>query len=363
MKKLSYFIPVILMFFLLGNTNPVFSQDNSPVNVFDFMSAGEDASPLFESYLEPFGKSTAIAMGGGWYNTGKVHKLFGFDLTMTVNVVSVPDADHIFQLGDLDFAALEGTGEAPTISGPLKDDQPELVLSQDIDGQEYELARFNTPPGIGLRSIPMPTANLSFGLPFNTDISVRYVPQINIGDVGKIGLWGIGFKHDVKQWIPVVKKLPFDFSLMGGHTRFSTSYADDLFTLDDLNSFSPQEFDKPDNIDFNNQEMVIGVNSTTFNLILSKKLPIVTPYVSAGFVKSKFYTKVNGNFPIPSADLDEDNNIIVTAEEDPIDFGIDYNNFNVSAGLRLQFAIFTLHAQYTKQDYSMISGGVGISFR
>jgi hypothetical protein len=53
---------------------------------------------------------------------------------------------------------------------------------------------------IGVKSIPV-IGNLQLGL--------RYLPSMKIGDFGKVGQFGLKIQHEVTQYIPVVKDLPF----------------------------------------------------------------------------------------------------------------------------------------------------------
>jgi len=45
------------------------------------------ARNLIEGYIGPFGNSVGAGINNGWYNTAKPHKLGGFDVTVTANLV------------------------------------------------------------------------------------------------------------------------------------------------------------------------------------------------------------------------------------------------------------------------------------
>ena len=46
----------------------------------------DDGKSLIEAYVSPLANSLGAALNNGWYNTGKPHKLGGFDITITANV-------------------------------------------------------------------------------------------------------------------------------------------------------------------------------------------------------------------------------------------------------------------------------------
>ena len=66
--------------------------------------------------------------------------------------------------------------------------------------------------------MPVPTAQIGIGLPFGTELKVRFIPKISIKD-GDISLWGVGLVHSIMQYLPGNKLLPFDVSLFGGYTK------------------------------------------------------------------------------------------------------------------------------------------------
>ena len=56
----------------------------------------DDAANFLESYFSPIGESLGAGLNNGWYNTAKPHKLAGFDITLTLNTVSVPNETQHF---------------------------------------------------------------------------------------------------------------------------------------------------------------------------------------------------------------------------------------------------------------------------
>ena len=82
---------------------------------------------------------------------------------------------------------------------------------------------FDMPQGLDWRYVPAPMVQAGVGLFKGTDVLGRYLPNIKTSG-SEFGLWGIGGKHDIKQWIPGVKKLPvLQLSLMYGYTKLHTN--------------------------------------------------------------------------------------------------------------------------------------------
>jgi hypothetical protein len=219
--------------------------------------------------------------------------------------------------------------------------------------------------------MPMPTAQFRLGIYKNTDLIFRYVPTLTMpgGNVsGKIGLWGIGFMHDFKQWIPGLKERKFDMAIQAGYTKFKFGidfpnalntaagmvYADG--TLPTSSKYADQGFD-------------LNVTAWNINALISKKLLFLTLYGGLGYSHSKTTMGILGTYPIPvglktnPSDLAKPN-ILIEDKVDPIELEFTNGSPRVTAGLRFNILwILTLHAEYTYASYPIMSAGLGLTIR
>ena len=68
-------------------------------NITTFIKAGAfDASTLTAAYIGPIAKGFGAGMNGGWYHTAKPHGLARFDVTLSINAATIPDADKVFDM-------------------------------------------------------------------------------------------------------------------------------------------------------------------------------------------------------------------------------------------------------------------------
>ena len=81
----------------------------------------------------------------------------------------------------------------------------------------------NLPNGLGIGFVATPMLQVGIGLPLKTEVDFRYSPEFKTKSFN-LGLIGLGVKHDLLQWIPVLNKLPIDLSVMAGHTRLNTGF-------------------------------------------------------------------------------------------------------------------------------------------
>lgn len=307
-----------------------------------YLEAGaEDASKLIQSYLTPALNGFGYGMNNGWYNTAKAHKTLGFDLTVTVSAVKVPSSKEFFTFRNSDYKNIKvanGEAQLPTLMGPNQDG-PELEI-YDENGQATGVS-VTSIPGIGLKdeiginAVPVPMAQLGIGIAKNTDLKFRYIPKIDLDGDGDIGLFGIGVMHDVKQWIPGIKLLPFDLSALVGYTKLTANY------------------NLEGNIDGDNQKGEFSATGFTFQGIISKQFSVLTLYGALGYNSTSTSAKVLGTYEL------EDYETLV----DPVDLSFGEGSMMFTAGFRLKLAILTLHADYTLNKYPVITAGVGFSVR
>jgi hypothetical protein len=308
-----------------------------------------DANYMASGYISPLLKAFGNGLNQGWYNTAKAHKPLGVDLTISVSPVYIPNSDLLYEIDNtkLQNVKLEqthdgrpvtatGKGMVPTVFGP--DQGPRyryyfnnLPTPQTFTGSEGLALKDK----YGLQAIPIPIANLGIGLPFNTDLKVRFIPTINLGDMGKLNMFGVGVMHDVKQWIPGIKQLPFDLSAFVGYTKLKLST-----TLDNQRPDQKGEFE---------------VNATTIQGLISKKISVLTLYGGLGYNISKGSVNLRGNY-----DLNGDGTY---TDKDPLSIAAKSSGMRATAGLRLKLAVLTLHGDYTLQKYKTLTVGIGIAIR
>ena len=371
-KSLTKIIAFSFMILFSSTTMAQFSQ----VGAFMAGSA-DDAEKLFEAYISPYANGIGAGLSAGWYNTAKSHKLGGFDVTVTLNTAIIPSADKTFDptvLGIGEGSSLISRVEfadnqSPTAAGK-KETGSQVTYYTDLPiAGETELASFNLPKGSGFGYTPTPMVQLGLGTVKETDLIVRYSPELSIGSGGKVGLWGVGVKHSIKQWIPALKRLPvLEMSVMGGYTKL-TSTTDINFMPSFYEDFSSNVSILPyDDSFYSGQQMLLDVSNITANLLVSANLPIICIYGGVGISSSTTTLQLNGNYPFPSIQGDQ---IVVdydTAVEDPIDISIKNKDGSVTkprlnAGFRLKFAVVTLHFDYTYAEYSIATAGLGVTLR
>lgn len=337
-----------------------------------------DANTLMNAYMGPMLKSFGAGLNGGWFQTAKPHGIGGFDVTISGNLTFAPSSDLNFNVPSLGMTKVRlmpgQKEEAPTIFG--SSDQattPEVGVydKSPFTGQDTAISTFQLPPGLGTNMFAVPTAQFSVGVGFGTEVGIRFIPTINAGDFS-VGLFGFAIKHDFKQWIPGIKEMPFDLSAMFGYTSMNAEFGfsgSSAITPDN----NPQIYNPNPGKAYDNQKLELTSSAWTVNVLISKKLSILTPYLGLGFQKASTDLSLKGDYPVtvPNSQAQATNptdpSFMKPARimdvTDPVKVSGDISGFRATAGLRIKLAILTLHGDYTFGAYNVASVGVGLNLQ
>ena len=287
------------------------------------------AEKLIEAYFTPMAESFGAGLNNGWYNTAKPHSLGGFDVTFTLNSVIIPNSAENFNIQDAGGNIFtSNNNEASTIFGSKETTQMMYVPD---DGNTAGIGiPFEMPGGLKTPTMPLPMIQAGVGLIKNTDLSIRYMPMLNVSDNINVNLFGVGIKHDLLQWIPGIgDAIPMSLSLQGGYTSLNTE------------------------LKVVGQQVALSTKATTINLIASKKILMVTGYAGIGYNSAITKFSADANFEL---------NGIAFNEKIEMDFASN-KDLRTNIGLRINMAIVTIQADYTFAKYPTATLGLGVSLR
>ena len=288
-----------------------------------------DAQAFLQEYLSPLGNGLGAITNNGWYNSAKPHRFLGFDATFTLSVLNITDENKSFDPNSITNFSSNSTS-TPTILG--KGDGATV----NYKGEQFKLPNQSTL----IPALVLPNFNFGLGVFKKTELNGRFIPnyKYNIGFFGKgeISMWGLGFKHDLLQWIPLIgNAIPMSLSLQAGHTQLNSG----LSILD--------------------QDVSIDVQATNFNIILSRKILMLTGYTSVGYNFST--TTFIAGEDISNLDTFNLNELEVSL---PIEMKFENNNeFRANVGLRFNLAVIAIHANHTFSKYPVTTLGLGVSLR
>ncbi len=322
-----------------------------------------DAEALMRSYLNPMGNAFGAALNGGWFNTAKSHGLARFDLTFTANFAFIPSSENNFIVPNGNVIKASGTSAtSPSISGNSTTVGPTMnvVVQSPLTGNDTTVTTFQMPKGLYFKSVMMPILQLNVGLIKQTELAVRYMPEGNVPGVidSKTHLWGIGFKHGLTQYIPFGGLAPIDIALQFGYTSMGSAL--DISVKPDATAIPTST------TDYSGQQLKYNVTAWTANLLVSKKVAMVTFYGGIGYNHSSSNLILAGKYPITTIETSTTSANIgkfkIQDINDPID--LQFNGIKGgrgTLGVRFKLLFFTLHADYTFAQYSVLTAGLGFN--
>jgi len=211
----------------------------------------------------------------------------------------------------------------PTITGSSDDDVMVVFPGAQIQGQNIGSSATSTGASGFLDNLtifPQPAVQLDIGNVIGTRASIRYFPSVDIKDLGKISLWGLGFIHNVGFWF----KNPLPVELGVG--------------------FFYQKLDVGD---------IFVNNSTQFGLYISKQLGMIisfTPYMGVTFESSSTSVSYTYNFDTPAG-----------FQTTKIDFDLDgENNVGLTIGGSFNLPVVSLNVDYKIAKINTLTAGLSL---
>ncbi len=342
---------------------PAFAQDEISELI---KSSPADATALTKAYMDPFFKGVGLGLNSGWTNTGSVKKLGRFEFRIGATGALMPTSAQSFDVSKIGLSnniRYNGTPVsqqneviAPTIAG--NDSETELaVYSGNTEISRFTLRGINTP------IIPAPQLQATVGLIKGFEATVRYVPEVKPGsDYGTLSMIGGGIKFQPVALVSkkLNKALPFDLSLAAGYSQFKYAYS-----LDIQPEAGAIEKDPSQKKDFSSQKIEAKFSGINVEAIVSKKLLMLTPFVSVGYQTSTTNSGLRGNYPVTTGYTGVYPAGAKTYETftDPVSIDKKYiNNLRASAGFQLNLYVLHLYGSYNIATYNYVNVGVGIGF-
>jgi hypothetical protein len=310
------------------------------------LAVESDSKKIFKRYMNPLMKGAIYSSNAGWYNTAKVHKKLGIDLSLRLNASFVPSSEQIFSVTDLDYISTEAIN-LPTIAGESR--QENLIITIPSDENLPEMTTtIKSPKGIKSRlplgAIPAPVLQLGIGIPFDTEIIIRYSPEYHRRGID-MSLKGIGVKHNLLQYFGPIDKFPLNVSAFASFSKMKIDY--------DIQSFS--------SLEGSGQVAQFSLNNYNLLLLASLDVLVVNFYGGIGLTGGSSSFKMLGQYDL---EYQTQSNIpIQRTLKDPIDMNFKASDFQTTLGAKFKFLIFSAFIDFTFQEYNTLSAGISANFR
>jgi hypothetical protein len=259
-----------------------------------------------EGYTKPLATAIGTGLNSGTYYSASVPSLFGFTFSLKGMMIFIPETDKTF-----DPFLPEGyeQGSTATIFGDK---------GNSYAGYDGFIA---LPPGINQSFVPLAYPQVSFAT-FGTELMIRYLPNIELSENKDLSFWGVGLKHSISQYIPLI---PVDIAAQIFYNKFSIT----------------------DLVDHKN---------IAFNVHASKTLGVLILYGGLQFESTSMDLEyeVDGNPSSADPLLRQDKKVNLSIDGN--------NNFRLTLGTALKLAFFALNVDVNIGSQVAVTSGLNFAF-
>jgi hypothetical protein len=273
----------------------------------------------------------------------------GFDLTISLNSVVVPDGEKSFDISNFKLIESE-IKNLPSIFGDSKNEELNVIIPKS-DLHPQLKATFFSPGGIKdqlpLGIVSSPSIQVSIGLPFKSEVTLRYLPEYNRNRV-YFSNYGIGFKHDILQYFTFLKKIPsLNVSAFGAYSIMSINY--DIQSAERFRGI--------------NQITEFDITNYKFQILTSFNLKIIEFYGGIGISGGNSSFSINGEYELDYVVDGDSNTKFPIKISDPVKINYSIHELSKNFGFKFKFLFLHAFIDYTFQEYDVVTIGTSINFR
>jgi len=293
-----------------------------------------------DAYVQPVTDAFGAGMNSALFRTadagGGILPMIDIYVGVSVTGTLMASSDRTFlpegetiSLGGRAFSVEYSGGAVPTAFGSTDTPDEFLQFRDQNTGQllrdsEGSVVRSTLPPGVVDTPVaPLLIPQLGVGTAFGTDVMLRYLPQTRIKAYGTVGVFGVGVRHSISQYIPMS---PIDLAVQGVYNSVS---------LEDRNI----------------EGDVLDASGWAFNLQASKSLPVVPVTFYGGLQYETFSSEYAYEFNPTSESID------------PVSFSLDQSSSNRVrglAGVTITLAVVRINVDYSLSANDVVTAGIGV---
>lgn len=344
MKKLILLISILSIFNVSAQFENMFTSNG-------------DANKYLSHYTAPVFNGFLYATGSSWFTSAKPLKKFHFQLNIAAAGALVPDDETRFNFNPAEYEYMHidsGSDILPTVLGG--DANSVLLIDVPAGANTHHVVKLDALSGVDLKSdfnipvnvVPAPNIQLSMGLPLNSMVSVRYMPQLN-SEGASIQLLGLGLMHSISQYFPQKKdengkkeKRRLNLAFGAAFSSLSMEYV-------------------PENV--TDYKFEASLNTYTLEGLASFDFKFLSLYGGFGYTGGNGNLDLKGSFDI-TYDVRDDNGVLIgtqtTPITDPLKLRYNIGGMKTKVGAQLNLYFFKIFADYTIQKYSVLNAGIAI---
>ena len=205
------FISLLLVF---GFTNAQSDQSDQELLIQDMLL-------IADNFAAPGAEAAAIQSSAGWFSSAKYLGKWKVEISVHGNAVFVPGSKQTKLAANNDFSILNIRGSSNALLPTVFGGDTDVVFEGEFLNQEFS---FDAIDGLNKDVIIHPFPQVTVGLPYGTEVALRYVPRVPINDVG-VSTSGIGLKHNFAQYFKYSRPDDFQMAAVLTYSNINIDYA------------------------------------------------------------------------------------------------------------------------------------------
>jgi len=199
---------------------------------FGFSSAQSDQDLLIEDMLliagnfaAPGAEAAAIQSSAGWFSSAKDLGKWKVEISVHGNALFVPGSKQTKLAANADFNILSIQGSSNALLPTVFGGDTDVVFEGNINdpGLSFDF-KFDAIDGLNKKVIIHPFPQVTVGLPYGTEVALRYAPRVTINNVG-VSTSGIGLKHNFAQYFKYSRPDDFQMAAVVTYSNINIDYA------------------------------------------------------------------------------------------------------------------------------------------
>lgn len=245
------------------------AQSQNPVDLID------DVLFLAGEFADPAAQGAAYQAGAGWFTSAQALNPWKFEVSIHGNALIVPSSKKMTSISnsnDLKYLQIQNDDRAqvPTAYGG----------STEVYYEGAGIEPFRALEGVDKGFVSHAFVQVTMGLPFETELTVRALPELTIDDV-TFSTYGAGIKHNFSQYFKFNDEEDLQVAGIISYSKFDVGYG---FNPVPLNEFSTTL----DLID-------VDANLWLFEVLASKRYDDFEIFGALGATNSEFDYVMGGD--------------------------------------------------------------------
>jgi hypothetical protein len=176
---------------------------------------------IADNFAAPGAEAAAIQSSAGWFSSAQDLGKWKVEVSIHGNAVFIPGSKQTKLVANKDFDTLNIQGSSNALLPTVFGGETDVSYEGSYLGQDFT---FDAIDGLNKKIIIHPFPQVTVGLPYGTEVAIRYIPRININDVG-VKTSGIGVKHNFAQYFRYSRPDDFKISAAITYSHIEIDYA------------------------------------------------------------------------------------------------------------------------------------------